>query len=227
MARTRPLLAHVLHNPMGNWHWDHFGISIANSTCSPVYLCAILFCRDSSACDWHPEFASPVKGKGKDYYIFLNIVAYYTHQCAQPALERVHHTVGGLQWLLQLIRVHSLIGQRAFDLLQPRGHLWVRLINIVLQIPCLERIVRMWGDLTTTLLICLQHKALSTATIERPLRIDALLIARLLRLALVHILLAVAPRKASRTAASLWRSAVATVVAARGANGWQNGKRRM
>lgn len=77
----------------------------------------------------------------------------------------------------------------------------------------------MRGDLATTLLICLQHKALSAATIERALRIDALLIARLLRLALVHILLAVAPRKACRTAAGLWRSAVATVVAARGANG--------
>lgn len=77
----------------------------------------------------------------------------------------------------------------------------------------------MRGDLATTLLICLQHKALSAAAIERSLRIDALMIARLLRLALVHILLAVAPRKARRTAAGLWRSAVATVVAARGANG--------
>lgn len=115
--------------------------------------------------------------------------------------------------------MHSLIGQRAFDLLQSLRHLRVRIIDIVLQITRLERIVRMRRDLATTLLICLQYKALSAATVVRALRIDTLLITWFLRLALVHILLAEATREASRTAASLWRSAIAAVVAARGANG--------
>lgn len=119
---------------------------------------------------------------------------------------------------MQLIRVDALVGQRSLDLLQPAYHLCVRIINIVLQITRLECIVRMRGALPAALLIGLQHEALPAATVVRALGVHALLIARLLRLALVHVLLAVATRKARRTAARLRRRAIAAVLTARGAD---------
>lgn len=114
--------------------------------------------------------------------------------------------------------MHSLIGQGLFDLLEPRGHLRVRIIDIVLQIPSLERIVRIRGHLLAALLIRLENESLTATAEVRSMRIDALLIAWLLRLALVHILLAETSCETSWTAAGARSRTIATVLAARGAN---------
>jgi len=159
--------------------------------------------------------------KLKNIYISFKIPYDYLnnpYQCAQPALECVHHTVGGLERLLQLVGVHPLVGQGLFDLLEPRDHLWICVVYVVLQIPGLEGVVRIRGHLFAALLIRLENESMAAAADVGSLSIKALLIAGLLRLALVHILLTVASCVAGWTTAGVRSRAITAVLTARGAN---------
>jgi len=114
--------------------------------------------------------------------------------------------------------VHPLVGQGLLDLLEPRDHLWICVVYVVLQIPGLEGVVRIRGHLLAALLIRLENESMAAAADVGSLSIKALLIAGLLRLALVHILLTVASCVAGWTTAGVRSRAITAVLTARGAN---------
>lgn len=140
------------------------------------------------------------------------------YQCAQPAFQRVHHAVSGLERLLQLVGMNPLVGQRLLDLLQSDHHFRICIVDVILQVSRLKGIIGVGGGLPATLLIRLQHESLTAAADIGSWSIHALLIARFLCMALVDVLFAVTTRITSRTATSVGSRAVSAVLTADGAN---------